>query len=256
LGESADFEVTAGEPLSLVKLDAVVPASGAAGETVSLHGSGFPETATDLAVFVDEEAATILELTEATVRVELPPGVDSSGAQIWITVRGMPSNALAFNQTGDTSAFEAWRMAQFGDSLDDPEIAGHDADPDGDGRNNLLEFLERTLPLHEDRPRPREATVLDTGDEHQFAFTFSINADAPAEFAFSIEASSTLEGDWETLAQQTEGSPSWMPIVPGIEIDETAVADGLLEISMHEPLGEPKPTRRFVRWRAHQTLPH
>jgi hypothetical protein len=45
---------------------------------------------------------------------------------------------------------EAWRIAHFGASALNPDIAGDVADPDGDGVNNLLEYTSGTDPLRAD----------------------------------------------------------------------------------------------------------
>jgi poly(3-hydroxybutyrate) depolymerase len=45
---------------------------------------------------------------------------------------------------------EAWRVAHFGASALNPDIAGDVADPDGDGVNNLLEYTSGTDPLRAD----------------------------------------------------------------------------------------------------------
>jgi hypothetical protein len=42
---------------------------------------------------------------------------------------------------------ESWRHAHFGADSDNPEIAGDDVDPDGDGETNAAEFITGTLPL-------------------------------------------------------------------------------------------------------------
>jgi poly(3-hydroxybutyrate) depolymerase len=45
---------------------------------------------------------------------------------------------------------EAWRLAHFGASALNPDVAGDAADPDGDGVNNLLEYTNGTDPLKAD----------------------------------------------------------------------------------------------------------
>jgi poly(3-hydroxybutyrate) depolymerase len=48
---------------------------------------------------------------------------------------------------------EAWRLAHFGASATNLDIAGDSADPDGDGVNNLLEYTNGTDPLAADASR-------------------------------------------------------------------------------------------------------
>ncbi|MEO5714701.1 MAG: autotransporter-associated beta strand repeat-containing protein [Luteolibacter sp.] len=46
-----------------------------------------------------------------------------------------------------TSPFLVWQEQQFGEDATDPEIAGENADPDGDGLTNLVEYALATGPL-------------------------------------------------------------------------------------------------------------
>ena len=62
---------------------------------------------------------------------------------------GMASATLNLTVSPDPLplTIESWRRANFGASATDPDIAGDDADPDGDGATNLQEFLAGTSPL-------------------------------------------------------------------------------------------------------------
>ncbi len=82
--------------------------------------------------------------------------------------------------------FDQWRKAKFGAILTVPQAAS-DADPDGDGISNLLEFAYNSDPLS---PRADAAPVLDGTD---FAtLTFSRNAGA-TDLTFIVQASSDLQ---------------------------------------------------------------
>ena len=54
---------------------------------------------------------------------------------------------ISARDTPPVVSVEAWRRATFGASSTNPDIAGDDADPDGDGYNNLQEFTMGTNPL-------------------------------------------------------------------------------------------------------------
>ena len=54
---------------------------------------------------------------------------------------------LTVTLTPPVIPLEAWRLAHFGASQTNADIAGDTADPDGDGVNNLLEYTNGTDPL-------------------------------------------------------------------------------------------------------------
>ena len=101
------------------------------------------------------------------------------------------------------SAIEQWRFIHFGISTN-TGIASDDADPDGDGLVNLLEYALLLPPTSPSRP---DAQI--SGDETNLAFSYSRNRAAVGKVAFTVEWSETLvAGSWSTAgAVETDVSP-------------------------------------------------
>lgn len=76
--------------------------------------------------------------------VDTTVSVDSSGS--YVVRLSANDSAVAtfddatFSATVDNPPIEIWRAAQFGPDANNPTIAGDDADPDGDGLSNLIEY--------------------------------------------------------------------------------------------------------------------
>src|SRR6187551_802233 len=85
---------------------------------------------------------------------------------------------------------ELWRAAKFGADVNDPAIAGDDADPDGDFRSNAAEFIAGT------EPRDRKSAL--TAD---LAFT----ANGAATIRFVARAHRT----YSVLCADALDAPQW-----------------------------------------------
>ena len=103
----------------------------------------------------------------------------------------------------DTTARGAWRFQKFTSAqLASAALSGDDADPDGDGLPNLLEYALNLAPLAPDGATPSahpSATPVTLGSgEPGLAFAYRRNRHA-ADLAYTIEVSTDLES-WSTAA--------------------------------------------------------
>ncbi len=87
------------------------------------------------------------------------------------------------NYDANRQVFPDWQFANFGSTVD--PAAAPAADPDGDGRSNLLEYLTGTSPLFA-QPNPPGLTLslLRSG---QVSASFSVSSNAIAQIQFSTD---------------------------------------------------------------------
>ena len=132
---------TAGLDYGAPSLPAIIPAGQ---DTLDL---AFP-------VFAD----TLAEGTE-TISVTLTEGIGYR----------LPKTAGGVTLTIADRPIDAWRFEKFGVLANDPLIAGDNADPDGDGQTNAMEYLAGTEPRD---PRSTFAAVLAKNGSGQFVVRF------------------------------------------------------------------------------------
>lgn len=106
-------------------------------------------------------------------------------------IAGAASNVVSATPTSSISALEQWRQDKFGSNAGLPSAA-NDADPDSDGRSNLLEYALGTEPLTANTGSP--VTLGRSGNVLTLAFSHV----GDATLVFTIEASDTL-GSWTTV---------------------------------------------------------
>lgn len=106
------------------------------------------------------------------------------------------SNEASATPVSPLSALQTWRQTHFG-SPDNAGNGADDADPDGDGRANLLEYATGTIP-----------TVANTGDVATFAvvggvaqLTFATIADAT--LTYKVQATSSMSTAFVDVASYT-----------------------------------------------------
>ena len=93
----------------------------------------------------------------------------------------------------DPALFADWQALTW-PGVGDPNLIGPDADPDGDGRGN---FLEWALRLDATRPDPFQPGLVRDGDF--LLFTYPRRRTAPGEASWRVEWSDTLGNDWTEL---------------------------------------------------------
>jgi hypothetical protein len=70
---------------------------------------------------------------------------DLSDPSLW-TVSTTAGGTPGLPESGSAETYEVWVKSEFGDSDPPPPLAAPEADPDGDGASNLLEFALRSVP--------------------------------------------------------------------------------------------------------------
>ncbi|RYD20517.1 MAG: hypothetical protein EOP88_14765 [Verrucomicrobiaceae bacterium] len=121
-------------------------------------------------------------------------------------INGMQVTASAVSSS---SPYEDWRTANFsagelGDPGQEATLWGRDADPDADGRSNLLEYALGT------NPRESDATPVTMAIETQgdlLTLTYRKNLEA-TDVAFQVQKSDDL-AEWENVSDEplvTEGN--------------------------------------------------
>jgi uncharacterized delta-60 repeat protein len=111
---------------------------------------------------------------------------------------------------------DAWRRSYFGESATNSGAAADDADPEGDGTANLVEYALHSHPL---RSGDSSTPVITPGlSDLTFAF---VRNPAATDVNFRVEAATTpAPGGWTVLAARTAGASAWTAS-PGVTVLES-----------------------------------
>jgi autotransporter-associated beta strand protein len=125
-----------------------------------------------------------------------------------VTATNLGGTSAASNQAGaqPLSARQSWRLSHFG-TISNSGSAADTADPDGDGRSNLLEYATGSDP--NDTDAGPAAVLGETADGTRLTLTFTRIADS--SLTYTVQASNNLTSPWtdiwsSTGAANTEGS--------------------------------------------------
>lgn len=141
--------------------------------------------------------------TSVTVLVVPKPDALEEGPE---TVAVLPSNGAGYYVSGNPAMltihdkpWDAWRLSKFAENANNALIAGDDADPDGDGMNNLMEYTLNANPLAAD-PDLFPTMALEEGS---LSLTYRKNL-AATDVNCSVLQSGELD-DWSsaTVSEQT-----------------------------------------------------
>ncbi len=159
---------------------------------------------------------------------------------------GSPTNDTV---TIHDKPIDSWRLQEFGNDANTPEIAGDTADPEGDGITNLMEYG-----LGSD---PRVASVGDLPlpviDANHLQLTFHRNT-AATDITYIVEGRSDLSsGDWSPVMTRSPGG-DWVADQDGAIATEIGSGDVVsVTITDAVPIVDPntgEPTlQRFLRLR-------
>lgn len=147
---------------------------------------------------------------------------------------GGPRRFLRFRvMTPDGLPLVVWKQTHFGDPWADDH-----ADPDRDGRSNLLEYFAGTLPN-----TPDTGGRLDLAIHSGQADLALVRDPARPDITIVVQACDTLSGPWETIAFSQQGAPFTGPAYLAGETGGSSP----LTILLRDP--EPVSTRpsRFFR---------
>jgi regulation of enolase protein 1 (concanavalin A-like superfamily) len=140
------------------------------------------------------------------------------------------------------SAFGSWRTAKFGALAGDSSVSGPEADPNGNGLANLIEYAFGTDPMASGASGIFQSKVED--GRLKLSFTRDTSA---ADVTITVQASDTLAGAWTDLARSAAGAP-FAPLQAGISVRESGggqVVD--VELGDSYTINDPAQPRRFLR---------
>ena len=141
----------------------------------------------------------------ASVTVPIVPVPDTlaEGTETVILTLASGSNYYVSSPSAATVSIldkpaDAWRFAKFAANANNPTLAGDNADPDGDGMNNLMEYALNSNPQLADRALfPTVALAGGT-----LSLTYRKNL-AATDLTYTVLQSSILTSDW-TVAPVAE----------------------------------------------------
>lgn len=141
-----------------------------------------------------------------------------------------------------SSGFGAWQ-ANYWPGVTDPNIIGPNADPDGDGLSNLLEYA-----LGGDPTKPDDSILPVVGTDavngqHFLTLTY-LQRTGDATLFYEVVASNDLSTPLADWTVQTET----------VTVDQTSVSTGFVRVKIRDSVPiETGPVRRFLKLRVTQT---
>ena len=152
------------------------------------------------------------------------------------TVLTQSSSGITLMDVGVPSYWNQWRAAQFTPGeLSQPLISGPDADPDLEGRRNLLEYAHHRPPK-----------LADAGGE----FTGSIETVAPGQNGYVIRFTRRLPPTDLLYEVEVASSLNAWQTSPALAVELPAINDGngITQTARYQiPPGPGVPAQRFVR---------
>ncbi|GHB93436.1 Ig-like domain-containing protein [Cerasicoccus arenae] len=133
------------------------------------------------------------------------------------------------------NTYQTWREARFTQQeLADLSISGNDADPDGNGWVNLLEYGFGNTPSQ------RGGHIQNVDDELMFSFS---RDPSRVDLTYEIEMSTTLaEDSWVVITRSVDGAPSELVNSAPFNLQESG--DDPIEVSI-SPLTQGTETRFY-----------
>jgi len=139
---------------------------------------------------------------------------------------------------------EAWRKAYFGTTANTGNAAD-EADPNGNGTSNLLDYALHANPSGENTGRTL-AMQSAMGSGNKLQATFSCARSRP-DLRLKLQASDSLTGPWIDLAQSVGGA-TFSIVTPGAAVSERLIGDTRqITVTDIYPATDPAHPTRFVR---------
>lgn len=137
---------------------------------------------------------------------------------------------------------ESWRIAKFGASAGDDSTAGLSADPERDGRTNLLEYGTGSDPVAAASGPPSLASIA----SNRLTLAFTRNTDA-TDLTLTVQGADSPAGPWTDLARSTAGG-AFGALLGGVSANETGTPP-LRSVSVGDlyDTTDPAHPRRFLR---------
>jgi len=112
------------------------------------------------------------------------------------------------------SPYSIWKSTHFGTNASNSAIAGDNADPDGDGIPNILEYAFGTDPNSPDPKTSLGGTIV----SNHFQLQFNRNTSA-TDLTYTAVMGPILTGPWSNLMTFTGGN--WITNLPGATVTES-----------------------------------
>ena len=139
------------------------------------------------------------------------------------------------------SPSQSWRQTYFG-TISNTGNAANDADPDGDGLLNLIEYALGSDPNHWNAAAAPQVSTVGP----RLAITFTRNT-AASDVTLSVMWTDDLAGSWTELARSTNGA-SFTVITSGATVSETGSgATRTVEVHDLYDVADPEHPMRFLR---------
>ncbi len=121
-------------------------------------------------------------------------------SQWWrISYTGGTGNDVVLTRLTPTP-WQNWQVTNFVSNVNNPAVAGTDADPDADGISNLLEYALGGNPLlNSQSPQPVKSVA---GGRLAITFTRTL---ANTDITMIVQGADALSGPWTVLASSTNG---------------------------------------------------
>ncbi len=161
-----------------------------------------------------------------------------------------PSNAVLTitNITPPLSSYATWKLAHFGVNATNSVVAGDNADPDGDGVPNILEYAFGTDPMTANTTHP----LLGIAISNHFNLQFNRNLSA-TDLTYSAAANFGFPGIWSNLATYLPGT-GWTTNTPGSTVTESGTngspPNQTVGVIITDPV-DPATTNRIFRLQVH-----
>ncbi|MCW1883971.1 hypothetical protein OKA04_04475 [Luteolibacter flavescens] len=175
--------------------------------STAIHGNGFASTAaleygltetygTTVTIPLGTEVANQFQPVEITLS-DLSPG---SAYHYRITATSTKGSRISTGTFDTLYTREDWRMAHFGMS-GNTGVAADDADPDGDGVSNLVEYAFGLTPSMRDASKLPQSTRNSVNDIYSFT-----SPPGREDVTCGLEVSFTLEpGSWQAVESYGKG---------------------------------------------------
>jgi hypothetical protein len=164
---------------------------------------------------------------------------------------GTPSTAvLTITNTAPLpTAYAMWKSNHFGTNAANPAIAGDNADPDGDGIANILEYAFGSDPNLADTNKPLVGTAV----SNQFQLQFNRNLSA-TDLTYSAQAAFGFPADWSNVITYLPGT-GWQTNTPGSTVIESdpigSPPDEHVQVIITDPV-DPASTNRYFQLKIQQ----
>ena len=137
---------------------------------------------------------------------------------------------MSLHYTRIPETYAEWQTRVFGADAGNPAISGETADPDRDGRSNLMEYATGTDAL---TPQSGEVLAMQSG------------SGSPANLVFSFTKNLKAAPEVEMIVEESDALTGWVP-VQAAEQTEVLTAEHLSRVSLTVARNQ---ARRFYRLR-------